>query len=559
MDTPQAQQPELSHNPNIAPPEGITPRVVSGEIGDFLRSHERRRRQLPRAVIVGFLTGLVAVAFRTSLDRADQFRTWLIHLSHNYAPLGILIPIIYGAVGAGAGVWLVQKVAPAASGSGIPHLKAVLHRLKEMRWARILLVKFFGGILSIGGGLALGREGPTIQMGGCVGQMVSRWLGSTPRERQTLIAAGAGAGLAAAFNAPLSGLVFVLEEVQRDFTPAVFTAAFVASVTADLVARLILGQLPVFHVAPYPPPPLSTIPVFLVLGLLTGLLGVVFNRALLGSLRLFERTSGWPAGAVGALVGACVGLIGWFVPDALGGGHPLVEQTLSGRVALGMIPLFFLLRFALFLFSYGTGAPGGIFAPLLVLGAQVGLFVGLIAHQWWPQAVPEATMFAVVGMAAYFTAIVRAPLTGIVLILEMTGSQSLMLPLLAACFTAYGMADLLGDRPIYEALLERDLLRGQENPELEGTLLLELPVLAGAPFAGKSITELALPPGCLIITVCRGVKTEVPTSNTRLQVGDRITAVISPSAAHATVLLREGTEPGHHATSHAVTAPSVTD
>lgn len=544
-----AAQPPLVTSSDVAattiPADGITPHVISGEIQDFLRSHERRRRQLPRAALVGLLAGLVGVAFRTTLDRADQFRDWLISLAHAHAPLGILIPILYGALGAGAGVWLVSALAPEAKGSGIPNLKAVLHRLRGMQWKRILFVKFLGGILSIGGGLALGREGPTIQMGGAVGQMVSQWLKSTPRERQTLIAAGAGAGLAAAFNAPLSGLVFVLEEVQRDFTPTVFTATFIACVTADLVARLLLGQLPVFHVAAYAVPPLSTLPVFFFLGLLTGLLGIVFNRALLATLRLFERASAWPNGAVGALVGGIVGLIGWFAPATLGGGHHLADATLSGHLMLDLIPVFFLLRFALSMMSYGTGAPGGIFAPLLVLGAQVGLFVGLVGRQFFPAAVPEPTMFAVVGMAAYFTAIVRAPLTGIVLIVEMTGSYSLMLPLLVACFSAYGLADLLGDRPIYEALLERDLLRGQDNPELEGTLLLELPVYAGAPFEGKKISELGLPPGCLIITVTQGVSSVVPTPDTELHAGDRITAVIAPSAAHATVILREGTEPKH--------------
>ncbi len=533
----------------------ITPTVVAGEVRDFVRAHERRRRQFPRAALVGLLAGLIAVAFRTTLDRADEMRGELIRLAHALGPWGALLPIAFGAVGAGAGVFVVARLAPEASGSGIPHLKSVLHRLRGMKWGRVLLVKFGGGVLAIGGGLALGREGPTIQMGGAIGQGVARWLGSTPRERQTLIAAGAGAGLAAAFNAPLSGVIFVLEELQRDFTPTVFTATFVACVIADVVARLLSGQLPAFHTAPHPTPPLESLPVFAVLGLVCGILGVAFNRALLGSVHAFaqlsQRLAHWPRGASGALagavVGAGIGLVGWFLPQALGGGHEMVEATLAGKVGAGVLLAMFGLRFLLTMASYGTGASGGIFAPLLVLGAQVGLLVGLLAGRFFPLAAPEPTMFAVVGMAALFTAIVRAPLTGIVLIIEMTASYALMLPLLAACFCAYGIADLLGDKPVYEALLERDLLRTQDAPELEENLLLELPIHHGAPFEGKSIGELELPAGCIIVTVGRGLHSHVADPDTRLQAGDRITAVVSPRAASTAALLREGAEPGHRA------------
>lgn len=523
----------------------ITPRVIAGEVRDFLRGHERRRRQFPRSLLVGLIAGLIAVAFKVAIEYVNEWRGELVGWAHTLPTwLGILFPIAVGATGAGVGVWLVQRFAPETSGSGIPHLKAVLHRLRGMHWPRILWVKFVAGIASIGSGLVAGREGPTVQLGGAVGQMVSRWFRSTARERQTLIAAGAGAGLAAAFNAPLSGVMFVLEEVQRDFTPTVFTATFVSCVVADVVARLFTGQLPAFHVAPHPTPPLGSLPLLVVLGVVAGLLGVVFNRALLGSLRLFARTAHWPRGLAAALVGGSIGLIGWFLPQALGGGHELVEETLAGDTVLGMMFLLFVVRFALTMFSYGTGAPGGVFAPLLVLGAQMGLAIGQLGARFFPEAVPDPTMFAVVGMAAYFTAIVRAPLTGIVLVVEMTGNYSLMLPLLIACFCAYGIADLLGDRPIYEALLERDLLRSNSAPELEKTLLLELPVEHNAPYDGCTIEELDLPPGCLIVTVERGLASHVPSPDFVLRAGDRISAVIAPNAADGAIMLREGTKAG---------------
>jgi CIC family chloride channel protein len=519
----------------------VTSDAIGREIRDFTRRQERRRRLAPRAALVGILAGLLAAAFRLTLEACDRGRNALFAFAHTLpGPWGLCLALGVCALGAGAALWLVRRFAPETAGSGIPHLKAVLHRLRGMSWRRVLLVKFASGTLGIGAGLALGREGPTVQMGGAAGDMVSRWLRSGARERHSLIAAGAGAGLAAAFNAPLAGVMFVLEELRRDFAPGALTAGFVASLTADVVARLLLGQSPVFRVANPPVPPLSSLPLFLVLGLLAGLLGVVFNRALLGSLRLFERTVRWPLGLPAALVGLAIGAVGWFAPEALGGGGGLVEITLSGRLALGMIALLLLLRFAMTMLSYGSGTAGGIFAPLLVIGAQAGLLIGLLGRPLFPAAASYPVAFAVVGMAALFTAIVRAPLTGIVLILEMTESYSLMLPLLVACFAAYALADLLHEEPIYEALLERDLLRGRRPAEPEEAILLDLRVEEGAPFAGRRVADLGLPPGCLLVTVQHGLHSEIPTRHTVLHAGDQISVVIAPSAADAVDLLRRG-------------------
>jgi CIC family chloride channel protein len=522
----------------------VTPRVVRREVQDFLRAHEQRRRQLPRAIVVGTLAGLVAVAFRGALNIVEPLRAQVVTAAGSRPPLGLVLSVLIGVVCTTLAVWLVKRFAPEAGGSGIQHIKAVLHNLRTMAWRRIIAVKFVGGVLGIGSGLALGREGPTIQMGGAIGDMVSRWFSCTARERRTLIAAGAGAGLSAAFNAPLAGLVFVLEEVQRDFAPAVFAMSLLASVMADATTRLLLGQLPVFHVGETTIPPLGALPVSISLGAVAGLLGVAFNRGLLGSLNLMQRIATLRSWGPGLVVGTAVGIVGWFAPQTIGSGSRLVEETLQGSVATSHLPMLFGVRFGLTMLSYGCGAPGGIFAPLLVLGSEIGLFVGDVAHRMFPTAVFHPATFAVVGMAAYFSAIVRAPLTGVVLMVEMTGNYSLILPLLAASLTAYGVADLLGDRPIYEALLERDLLRGEETPKFEKTLLLDYTIEPGAPFEGKRVRELGLPPGCVLLLLRRGVKEEVPTADARLHAGDQITAVVAPGAARAIPLLKNGTHAG---------------
>jgi CIC family chloride channel protein len=246
----------------------------------------------------------------------------------------------------------------------------------------------------------------------------------------------------------------VLEELQGSFTPVVFVAAFLASVTADVVCRVLTGETPVFALHGMPAPKLNALPVALLLGGLAGLGGVIFNRCLLASLAAFERLR-WPPFALGALAGLVVGLAAWIYPGVSGSGALLAERAFGGEIALRWVLVLVAARFVLTMTSYGCGAAGGIFAPLLVIGALGGLAVGRVAHGIAPGWVEHPEIFAVLGMGALLTAIVRAPLTGIVLMIELTGEYDFMLPLLVSCFAAYGVAEALRDRPIYEALRER--------------------------------------------------------------------------------------------------------
>ncbi len=443
------------------PPVALTQKDIDATIEDSDHTRELRRRILLRAVLVGVVTGCIAVAFRSALHWAEGARTDFLSDYNGFTRFGIAAALATACVS--LSLWLVRRFSPASAGSGIPQLKAVLRNLREMNWLSLLLVKFSGGVLAIGGGLALGREGPTVQMGGAVGKMICGILGVTKAERFILIAAGGGAGLAAAFNAPLAGLVFVLEEIQRAFTSRVFFAALLASATADTISRIVLGQEPVFHIEHLPIPPLALLPLFFALGVGAGLFGALFNRALLGSMDTFDKIKKLPVLVPGAIIGLAVGAVASIDPVLLGGGHALTEQALAGGIALGSVALYFLVRFALTLISYGSGAPAGIFAPLLVLGALGGLGLGLVAQAIFPATISHPEVFAVAGMGALFSSVVRAPLTGIVLIFEMTGEHSLMLPLMVACLTSYVIADHLGSRPIYASLMARALENRQEQ------------------------------------------------------------------------------------------------
>ncbi len=322
--------------------------------------------------------------------------------------------------------------------------------------------------------------------------------------------------------------------MRRDFQPVVFGAAFIAAIVADVVTRWLSGDLPVLGVLGYPAPPLCSLLVSALLGVAAGYLGVAFNRSLQTTLRLCDRVPGRYRVAVAAVTGGIVG------PVLVGSGHALAAKTLRAKLALGLIPVFFVVRLVLTTASYGTGAPGGIFAPLLVIGAMIGLACGQAAHMFLPQVVPIPAVFAVIGMAAYLTAVVRAPFTAVMLIAEMTGSYVLLLPLLAACFFAYAVAEHLRELPVYEALLERELRGGGTALQPKEPFVGEFAVDPGAPFDGLMVRELGLPPGCILVRCSDGKRDWIPTAETRLGAHVRITAMVDPEAADAVAILRQG-------------------
>jgi chloride channel protein, CIC family len=405
------------------------------------------------AFAVGGTSGLLGTVFRLVLERSDRFRDAVIDWAHGREIAGFALVIGISAIATGLAAWLVRKFAPGAKGSGIPDVEAVLRDEQPPPPLILIPVKFVGGVLAMGAGLALGREGPTVQMGAGIGHFLATAFRRNQDDVKALLAAGAGAGLATAFSAPCAGAVFVLEELVRRFDTRITVTTLCASGSAIAVARLLLGNGPDFQLEPLPYPGFGTVPIFLVLGAVTGLMGVAYNHVLLGALAAAERLGRWLSGdARAATVGAAVGLLAWFGPGLVGGGDTITQRTLAGGDSMMVVVGVFLVRFGLGPVSYAAGTPGGLFAPLLVLGAQSGLVLGTLFCRWFPHLAERPAAFAVVGMAAFFSAVVRAPVTGIILITEMTGCFTLLLPMLLACFAAMAVPTLLGDPPIYDSL-----------------------------------------------------------------------------------------------------------
>jgi CIC family chloride channel protein len=405
------------------------------------------------ALVAGALAGLVGALFRLSLVQADRLRGVLIEWAHGWEAVGFLLVLAACAGATALAAWLV-RFSPHTSGSGIPHVEAVLGGRLPPAPFLLIPVKFLGGVLAIGAGLALGREGPTVQMGASLAHLVGRIFRRTWPDCRVLIAAGAGAGLGTAFNAPIAGAVFVLEELVQRFERRIAIAALAASATAIGVARVLLGDAPDFNISALGYGDAAARPIYFAFGALAGLLAVAYNRALLATRAAAERLAAAPVELRAGLIGAGVGALGWLTPGLIGGGDAITQSVLTGGVALAAIPAAFVVRFLLGAVSYAARTPGGLFAPMLVLGAQAGFLSGGVCRSLLPGLGVQPEGFAVVGMAAFFTGVVRAPITGIVLATEMTASVSMLLPMLSACAAAMLTAMLLRDPPIYESLRE---------------------------------------------------------------------------------------------------------
>jgi CIC family chloride channel protein len=289
-------------------------------------------------------------------------------------------------------------------------------------------------------------------MGAVIGEKIGRLFKNIEGAWKPLIAAGAGAGVATAFNAPVGGTLFILEEVLRKVTPIGFVLAAAAAVSSAIVQRGIFGMGFDFRVADVAAGPVVNLPIYLLFGAVIGVLGVYYNRLLVGLAARGSWLQKIPTPLRALAIGGIVGLVAWFLPNDAGGGDPLTQKVLQGYGSIGLLLTLSLARFFLGPLSYAAGTPGGLFAPVVALGSLLGAASGLGLHSIAPDFFPSPLAFAVAGMAAFFTASIRAPLTGIVICLEMTGCYELFLPMLAACVGSYLVPTLLRSEPIYDAL-----------------------------------------------------------------------------------------------------------
>jgi CIC family chloride channel protein len=439
------------------------------ELGEALPVREERLFLL-LSIFIGILSGLLVVSFRMAIE-------WLSILLLGVAPAAgqkrlFIIPALAGIVIA----VLTRYVFPGVRGSGVNQTKAALYIHNGYISVRTVIGKFMLSALAIGSGQSLGPEDPSLQIGAGVASLIGRRVGLSRARLRLFAPVGAAAGLAAAFNAPISAILFVIEEVIGKWTAGVLGSIVLAAVSSVVIARWFWGAQPMFRVPSITLRDPRELLAYSVLGVIGGLASLIFAKSL-GWLRPRLRSQPqWSQMMQPAIAGLIVGCIGYFgLPEVMGSGYGAIDQAMHAQFALKMLLLLAVFKIAATTVSFSSGTPGGMFAPTLFIGAMLGASVGSFEKIFFPHLTGSIGSYALVGMGVLFAAFLRVPLTSVFMVLEVSGNYSIILPVILANTIAYLISRSLQPVPIFELLTHQDglYLPSMEEEREESELRLE--------------------------------------------------------------------------------------
>lgn len=472
------------------------------------------------SLLIGLFTGTIVVLYRLVLTYAEKVSFSIYaYLKDNliYLPLWIIILVVFGLI-----IGHLLSKNSMISGSGIPQVKGQIMGYFDNKWLNTLCTKFLAGTMGIIGGLSLGREGPSIQLGACVAEGLGKKFNGSRMEKKILLASGASAGLAAAFNAPLAGVMFSLEEIFKYFSPLILLSTMTSAVVADFVSKEVLGLGSIFNFNVQGVVPLNLYYLLIILGIILGLSGALYNVVLLKTQALYKKLTFIPKKALPIIPLIIAIILGLFFPVVLGGGHRAIEE-LHLSTGIIMLLVIFVLKFVFSMISFGSGVPGGIFFPLLVLGGIIGAIYATILINYFGYDSRLFYTLIILSMAGYFTSIVRAPITGIVLIIEMTGSFHHLLSLSVVSIISYIVADGVKSIPIYDSLLDNQLKSKDlffNEVESSKKIMIDSIVQYGSSIANKKIKDITWPKRSLLVSVKRMDKDIIPKGDTVIKEGD---------------------------------------
>lgn len=404
------------------------------------------------SILIGVGVGFIVSLYRLCSKYAEKISLNIYDFMANHLEYVILGILVFAIIGYIVG-YSVEKN-PMISGSGIPQIEGCLKgRLKIIHSFKILVSKFVNGVLAMGAGLSLGIEGPSIQLGGSFAHAISRRFKLSKKEFVYLYSTGAGAGLAAAFNAPFAGVMFVLEELHKSFSPVLFITAVAACVSSDLVTWIFFGETHTLIVDKVLNMPANYYISLIVLGIVIGLSGVIYNKGLLKTIDIYSNIN--TKLRYKMIIPFMLAIVfGMFLPQVLGGGDKLINSILASGLTIKLAIILLIGKYIFSLISFAPGTPGGILFPILTLGGLVGIIFGKVLILMGAIDTSYLNNFILLAMAGMFTSVVRAPITGFVLVFEMSGALTQLGPIIVVCGVAYLVANLLNCPPIYDSLLE---------------------------------------------------------------------------------------------------------
>ena len=473
-----------------------------------------------QGVLVGIFAGLMVCLYRFLLAGSESvLRDYLsiIHGNVFYIILFFIALAIMGLL-----IDFLTKWEADSSGSGIPQVYAEVKGHMEANWAKVLFSKIVAGVLTALGGLSLGPEGPSVQIGGMAGKGIAKLFKGSKTDELRLILVGSAVGITAAFNAPLAGVIFVFEEINHGFDKTLVFIALVSAIVSDFISKGIFGQstilnFPVLNI------PLDSFWILIVLGLFVGLLGYVYNIGMIKSSDIVKNLK-IPSWLKFVLVFMVSGVVALMIPEISDGGHFMMDMLDIAIPSLGVLVLLLVLKYLFSMFSFSSGAPGGIFLPILVLGAYIGAVFGSVivpAFGWQHDLIYR---FIIISMAGFFAATVRSPITGIVLLAEMSGSTESLVAMIIVSLIAYVVPTLLGNEPIYESLYDRLLLSKNRQfvKKPSKHVLSEYLVPLDCNYINFKIKDIPFPKNAIVVSVIRNGKYIIPTEDFRIQYSDQV-------------------------------------
>lgn len=473
-----------------------------------------------QGIMVGIFAGLMVCLYRYLLYGSESvLRSYLTVIRGNvlYIVLFFIALAIMGLL-----IDFLIKWEKDSAGSGIPQVYAEVKGHMEANWAKVLVSKIVSGILTALGGLSLGPEGPSVQIGGMAGKGVAKLFKGSKTDELRLILVGSAVGITAAFNAPLAGVIFVLEEINHGFDKTLVFIVLVSAIVSDFISKAIFGQataltFPVLNI------PLESYWVLIVLGVLIGLLGYIYNVGMIKSSDVMDNLK-IPSWLKFVLVFMVSGVVALMIPEISDGGHFMMDMLGVAIPSLGVLILLLVLKYVFSMFSFSSGAPGGIFLPILVLGAYIGAVFGSVACPALGLQHELIYKFIIISMAGFFAATVRSPITGVVLLAEMSGSTESLVAMVIVSLIAYVVPTLLGSEPIYESLYDRLLLsKNREYVKKPSEhVLSEYIVPLDCNYINFKIKDIPFPKNAIVVSVIRNGKYIIPTEDFNIQYSDQL-------------------------------------
>lgn len=473
-----------------------------------------------QGVMVGIFAGLMVCLYRFLLNGSETILRDYLSMIHGNVLYIILFFIALAVMG--LLIDFLTKWEVDSAGSGIPQVYAEVKGHMEANWAKVLFSKITAGVLTALGGLSLGPEGPSVQIGGMAGKGIARLFKGSKTDELRLILVGSAVGITAAFNAPLAGVIFVFEEINHGFDKTLVFIALVSAIVSDFISKSIFGQstilnFPVLNI------PLESYWVLIILGLVVGLLGYVYNIGMIKSSDIVNRLE-IPSWLKFVLVFMVSGVVALMIPEISDGGHFMMDMLDVAIPSLGVLVVLLLMKYLFSMFSFSSGAPGGIFLPILVLGAYIGAVFGSLivpAFGWQHDLIYR---FIIISMAGFFAATVRSPITGIVLLAEMSGSTESLVAMIIVSLIAYVVPTLLGNEPIYESLYDRLLLNKNREYVKKPSkhVMSEYLVPLDCNYINFKIKDIPFPKNAIVVSVIRNGKYIIPTEDFRIQYSDQV-------------------------------------